>query len=273
MYELASAQNNVHFHLGEKVEDVQISEEGVLVTTNSGTFRGQIVVGCDGAHSVLSKRLTGAKPNLHHHVAAVRAYYRNVTEIEDKTYELHFLKGVLPGYFWIFPLKDNLANVGLGLLSSEISKRKINLRESLDTIIKSNPAIAARFKDAEILGKVEGFGLPLGSQKVSVSGARFMLCGDAASLIDPATGEGIGQAMISGRYAAWQAKRCFEANDFSAEFMKGYDKQLYDKLWKQHRRRYFIRRWLLSNDWLLNGLVNLISKSKFLKKLWLKYVG
>ena len=93
-----------------------------------------------------------------------------------------------------------------------------------------------------------------------------MLCGDAASLIDPATGEGIGQSMISGRYAGWQAIKCFEQNNFSASFMKQYNKQLYDKLWSTSRKSYLIQRYIFNKQWLFNGLSNLLVKNKRLKK-------
>ena len=99
-----------------------------------------------------------------------------------------------------------------------------------------------------------------------------MLAGDAASLIDPATGEGIGQSMISGRYAGWQAIKCFEANNFSADFMKQYDKQLYDKVWSTSRKSYLLQRHFLNRQWLFNGFTTLLNKSTFIKKLVLKHI-
>ena len=54
-----------------------------------------------------------------------------------------------------------------------------------------------------------------------------MLVGDAARLIDPLTGEGIGNAVFSGFVAADQAEKCLKANDFSAEFMKDYDVRIW----------------------------------------------
>jgi flavin-dependent dehydrogenase len=89
-----------------------------------------------------------------------------------------------------------------------------------------------------------------------------MLCGDAASLTDPATGEGVGHAILSGRYAAWQAIRCFEKNDFSAGFMKGYDKELYAKLWRHNRRRFLIRKTVITKSCLLNLAVTLGNNNK-----------
>ena len=78
-----------------------------------------------------------------------------------------------------------------------------------------------------------------------------MLVGDAAALIDPLTGEGIGNATISGIFAAEQVKKCLDTNDFSAAMMEHYDQAVYDKLWKElqisHRlQQVFQRRWLLS---------------------------
>jgi flavin-dependent dehydrogenase len=63
------------------------------------------------------------------------------------------------------------------------------------------------------------------------------LCGDAAALVDPSTGEGIGPAMSSGRFAARQLKACFAKNNFSAKFMKAYDRQIR----KKYARPYFIK--------------------------------
>lgn len=272
LYQLAAAEENIRFFLNCKAEEVVIDEEGVTVTASDHTFKGRLLIGCDGAHSVTVKKLTGVKPDPGHYSAAVRGYYKNVSGLTAGTYELHFLKDVLPGYFWIFPEKDNMANVGLGVLSSEISKRRLNMREMMEHIIAHEPSVKQRFGNAELIGRIEGYGLPLGSRKVTVSGHRFMLCGDAASLIDPATGEGIGQAMVSGRYAGWQALRCFKENDFSARFMMQYDKQLYAKLWSGHRKRYLLRVFLLGNPKRLNAIFNLISGNRFLERLLTKII-
>lgn len=273
LYQLSSNENNITWLLDHEITDVNIDSrlKHATVTAGNMVFTTKLIIGCDGAHSITNKKLTGTQPDLHHYCGAVRAYYTNVTGIPDKTYELHFIKNVLPGYFWIFPLKDNRVNVGLGISSHIISKNKINLRQTMLDIINNNPAIKARFENATISGKMEGYGLPLGSRKTVISGDHFMLCGDAASLIDPATGEGIGQSMISGRYAGWQAIRCFEKHNFSAAFMKQYDKQLNDKLRGEFRKSYFLQRHIFTKKWLFNSLANLFNKSKLVKKLALRY--
>jgi len=78
--------------------------------------------------------------------------------------------------------------------------------------------------------------------------------------------------MISGRYAGWQAIKCFQQNDFSAAYMKQYDRQLYKKLWSTSRRSHLIQRYIFNKEWLFNGLSNILDKSRFIKKLVLKRI-
>jgi geranylgeranyl reductase family protein len=254
---------NVKLFLNTAVKDVFVNDRGVEVDLDSTMkLEAQLLIGCDGEQGVTRKKLTQTQLDPKHHAAAVRAYFKNVKDIPKATFELHFLKDLIPGYFWIFPLPNNQANVGLGLLSKTVSDRKLNLRQEMTHVLETVPYLKERFESAEMISDIKGYGLPLGSRKVPISGNRFMLCGDAASLIDPLTGEGIGQAMVSGRYAGWQAKKCFEQNNYSASFMKQYDKTVYNKLWKEHRRSYLIRELLINNPRLFNLSVNLINSNK-----------
>lgn len=272
LFELAGKLPNLTIFEDTSVKEVKVHESGVTIeSVNGRIFDAKLVIGCDGANGIVSKKLTATQVDLNHHFAAVRAYYKNVSGIPPHTFELHFLKGFNPGYFWIFPLKNNMANVGIGLLSKQISRKNINLKKDMLQVIENHPNIRDRFAHAEICGDIKGFGLPLGSRKVQISGNRFMLSGDAASLIDPATGEGIGQAMVSGRYAGWQALKCFEQNDFSAAFMKDYDKAVYDKLWAGNRNRYFIQKILQHFPSSLNLVANLASRFRFIHKMMERY--
>ena len=68
-----------------------------------------------------------------HHCAGVRAYYSGIKGMHEKNYiELHFLKEVSPGYFWIFPLPEGKANIGLGILSKDVSEKKIDLKITIE---------------------------------------------------------------------------------------------------------------------------------------------
>ena len=93
-----------------------------------------------------------------------------------------------------------------------------------------------------------------------------MLVGDAASLIDPFTGEGIGNALYSGRYAANQAAAAIVANDFSKEAMYKYDLDVERGLGAELRLSHQLQK-LIMFPWLFNLLVNISNRNKQVKEL------
>ena len=92
-----------------------------------------------------------------------------------------------------------------------------------------------------------------------------MLTGDAANLIDPVTGEGIGHAALSGMFAAKQAVRSLKEKNYSASFMQQYDQELYNKIGKELAISSKIPRFL-KYPWLFNGVVNKALNSKTLQE-------
>lgn len=223
--------SNIHLFENCAVKKIDQQPYFVALETEQGIFKGQILVGADGAYSVASKHLGTIKTQRKHYSAGLRVYYEGVSFFNTTHFiELHFLQELLPGYLWIFPLPDNKANVGLGMLSSIVSKKKINLKETLQRLLSTDPSLKERFKNARPLENVKGYGLPLGSKKRVISGARILLTGDAASLIDPLTGEGIGNAIRSGRIAGDHIKNCFSKCDFSAAFNNAYDQEIYRRM-------------------------------------------
>ena len=227
-----------HVSLFEKTEitSAHHGSDVIHIETRTTTLNARFLVVADGAQSVLRKLLTGERPEKEHHSAGLRRYYENVTGFHESNHiELHFYRELLPGYFWIFPLPGNRANVGLGVLSSEVSKKQLNLRAILDDIVQHHPRVKDRFQNARPLEEIRGFGLPAGSKKRILSGDRFILAGDAACLIDPFTGEGIGNALRSGRLAAAHIESAFQVNRFDAGYNKKYDQAVYNSMWRELR--------------------------------------
>lgn len=254
LVEKAKACSNIEIVEGVDVQDFEALENGFLLKNKAGEilYQTTLLIAADGALSKFAKRFGNIRKENEHHVGAIRAYYTGLSNGNPHNFvELHYLKEFFPGYLWIFPLPNGAANVGAGMRTDKISEKRVNLKKELDRILHEHPRFKDRFKDAQLTGKVVGFPLPLGSKKRKISGKNFMLVGDAAALIDPLTGEGIGNATISGIFAAEQVKKCLDANDFSAAMMEHYDQAVYDKLWKElqisHRlQQVFQRRWLLS---------------------------
>jgi len=271
LVEMVQAHTDIDFFQETMPTEILQDEAGVTVCCEKQglTLKAPLIIGCDGAHSIVRKTFTGFKMDLHHYGGAVRAYYKNVKFLEPDKTEVYVLSKYLPGYFWVFPLPGNRANAGFGMLSKHISEKRLNLKKLFFEFIAHHPLLKEKFATSEMEGTLQGFGLPFGSQKVQVSGERFMLTGDAASLIDPATGDGIGNAMWSGQLAARQAQACFEHHRFDVEFMKAYEKQLYQKLWPELRKRALAQRVATRFPWMLDVGV-IACQNSLIKRLFHK---
>lgn len=239
----------------EKVVEIERENGFFKIKTTTQNLTVKLIIGADGTNGITAKKLANFSINRQHHCAAVRAYYSNV-KMETGVNEFYLLKNHLPGYFWIFPLANGRANVGFGMVSREIKQRKINLTKSLQTIIETTPILKEKFANAELEGKILGFGLPLGSRKTMLCGNGFMLCGDAGSLIDPLQGHGIDKAMWSGHLAAKQAVTCFEKQRFDMAFLKEYEKSIYGKFGWEFTRNYWVMRGLNR----FSGVMNLLAR-------------
>lgn len=253
--------------LGVAVKSTQITPNRAFLEMADGVhITADVVVDCSGVRSDLAKD-NGIEMDLNHYCAGLRQYYEGVTGLSDEGYiELHFIDDVLPGYFWIFPMINGRVNVGVGMLSASVSKHKVNLKETLNRIVTTHPSISKRFANAKPMESVKGWGLPLGSKKRQLHFNRLLFCGDAASIIDPFTGEGIGNAMISAKYAADVLKGAIEQNDFSERALKPYTDQVYHHLWPELSMSHQLQK-MVKYPWLFNFVANKGLKSNEFKIL------
>lgn len=240
---------------------VSIMHEGKNIT-----LAAPVIIGADGDKSIVRRTFMGSAVQPKAYAVGLRGYYEGVTGMHTENFiELHFLPEVLPGYLWIFPLPNGMANVGVGLLSEIVRDKKINLREQMLYAIKNNPQIAPRFANARLHDKIQGWGLPLAMERQPLSTERVILCGDAACLIDPFSGEGIGNALYSGMLAAMAIKDLLPEKDFSAGRLKtAYDDVVYKRLGDEFRISATLQR-LSKYPWLFNFVVNKAYKSPSLR--------
>lgn len=229
-----------------------------------------LLVGADGDHSIVLKTIGERKINKKDYGAGLRQYWKNVAGThKNNLLEVYYPKGKAMSYFWIFPLSNGICNVGYGMQSSAAAKGSYNLKEIFEHIINHDENIRHRFANATALEPVKGWGLPLASLKRKCSGNGWLLVGDAASMISPTTGEGIGTGMTTGIIAAKFIQRAVQQNKFTEEMFKHYDREVYRRM-KDDIRLYNMSLFISPKfmGWAMNNLLHF----KFFQKLFQKKV-
>lgn len=237
---------------------------GVCADGGESEFRGKLVLGCDGFNSIVARRAGLYAHDGRHSMVGLRCYYENVAGLTDQI-ELHFVDEVRPGYFWIFPVEDGYANVGIGMDHRDIKRRGVNLKRALQAAIDS-PAFRERFAGARPAGEPVGWNLPVGSKRRRIHGDGMLLLGDAAGLIDPFTGEGIGNALYSARFAVETAAEAKAVGDFSASFLQRYENGLWESLGSELKVSTKLHE-LSRRGWLMNWVIRKAARNADLSDL------
>jgi flavin-dependent dehydrogenase len=153
-----------------------------------GVLTAGVVVGADGAESVV-RRALGIVPNRPDRLAVAIRGYAPVPPGMDGVQAILTTEQRWPAYAWSFPLGDGRANVGYGELVSGGATRA-GLLAGLQRLL---PGVEA--------AELKAHRLPLSTGRPRQPDGRVLLAGDAASLINPLTGEGIFYAVLSGALA------------------------------------------------------------------------
>lgn len=142
---------------------------------------------------------------------AVRAYFRSPRADDDwMESRLELWDGsagrsdLLPGYGWIWSVGGGLVNVGLGSVSSTpaaASARGIDYRAVFKRWLAHVPA-SWGFTPENQVGRTASAALPMAFNRKPHYADGLMLLGDAGGMVSPFNGEGIAQALVSGRLAA-----------------------------------------------------------------------
>jgi geranylgeranyl reductase family protein len=256
--------------LATRIEKICRKENGWILEGKNATGNIEIetdfLIGADGDHSVVLKHLGQRTIDRNHYVGAVRQYWKGLEGLhQHNLLEVHFPPKLPLSYFWIFPLPNGKANVGYGMTSNYISKKNINVRKELENFIKSDPILADRFKNAEPEETVKGWGLPLSGSSRKVNGDGWLLVGDAAALVCPTSGEGIGMGMISGYVAAKFLQRAAQQNNFSEKMFTQYHREIHKRLKTEEK---FFRFFNFIPAWLFSFGINMVLSISFFK-YWL----
>ena len=161
--------------------------EGTTVRTDRGGFAAEAVIGADGVNGISARALGLARDPAYG--VALEADLRGVAGYRGRiVFELCVARG---GYGWIFPKGDRL-NVGVGGWAPEAGR----LRALLFRFCRD------RGLPADRLERIRGYRLPVGRSDARLARGRALVVGDAAGLVDPLSGDGIYEAVLSAHLAA-----------------------------------------------------------------------
>lgn len=166
-----------------------------------GWVRARQVIAADGMWSPVRKALGLHEPGYLGEWHAFRQYACKVDGPAAERLYVWFEPDLLPGYAWSFPLPHGRVNIGFGVLRSD--GRRTKEMAGLWTDLLARPHVrAALGPHAELEGRHTAWPIPARVNTAVLSTRRVMFVGDAAAATDVLTGEGIGQALLTGRLAA-----------------------------------------------------------------------
>ncbi|UCF07328.1 MAG: NAD(P)/FAD-dependent oxidoreductase, partial [Thermoplasmata archaeon] len=217
------------FIQGTTVKSIERKAGGMLINTDRGFFKADIVLGATGVFGPVARYVreqNGLPPKWRDSEMA----FCLVTELpigekevverygEDRRALIHFLEYIHGGYGWVFPKKDKV-NIGMGtfldVIKSYGPKKAFNRYIEL---LVGDGFLPENLPDYRPLGGMFPYKGPL----PSIVCDHVMLLGDAAGFVSPLSGEGIFFAMDSGRLAAETLRAAFKRGDLSKSALQSY---------------------------------------------------
>jgi geranylgeranyl reductase family protein len=234
----------------ETPDHVDVSVDGI------GTVQSRFVIAADGMWSPVRKATGAAIDGYRGEWHAFRQYAGNVTGPAAEHLIVWFDADLLPGYAWSFPLPGNRANVGFGVLRD--GTRKVGDMADLWRDLLARPHVQKALGEGFVLeGRHTAWPIPARIDSVSLTSGRMLFVGDAAAATDVMTGEGIGQALLTGRLAA---EAIASAPADSGAVITRYEHEVAHHLFADHRMSKLLGR-VLAHPRGARGAIRVVASS------------
>jgi geranylgeranyl reductase family protein len=201
---------------GWRFVDTEVEGSGRTVRLSRGdetkSLTASLLVGADGAGSRVRASL-GVKRNRDRHTGIGIRAYADVTAPDGESPDellLDWDEQLLPGYGWVFPLEDGRANIGAFMVVADRKKRGIKTVDLLDDYVWQ---LGARGYIVENISEARTYLLPNAAGMPQLTHRRAALIGDAASMINPWSGEGIFYGMAAGQVLATATANHLQGGD------------------------------------------------------------
>jgi geranylgeranyl reductase family protein len=236
-------------------------DDSVVVTANGPegprSVRARYVVAADGMWSPVRKCCGSSSARYLGEWHGVRQYVSGVSGPAGEQLFVWFEPDLLPGYAWSFPLPGGRANVGFGVLRTDETRGK--QISALWSDLLRRPHIAdALGPTAAPQDRHLAWPIPARIDDIELTAERVLFTGDAAAATDVMTGEGIGQALLTGRLAA---EAIIGAGATRPELARGlYEREVRHHLLADHRLSKALGS-VLATSWGARGAIRVVGVS------------
>jgi geranylgeranyl reductase family protein len=197
------------------------------------TYRAKMVIAADGATSAVARAFNSHPKNKKLMAVSIRGYIETDVDLGEAI-EIDFLKETLPGYAWLFPTGKRSANIGLGMRADFYDRQQYSLEELLE-IYRNKPQIISR-TGLHPITDIKSWQLPFFSFDLKRVFSGALLAGDAGHFINPITGDGIYEAIVTGKCAAQSSLKALEQGDFSEACLSSYNTLWFELLGERYKQ-------------------------------------
>jgi len=194
---LNTARQYCDVYEGLKVTGITFSSGGATLVGNAAGRESHInarfVIGADGAYSTVRKSAGFPKPRQFSLGVAIRGYARAGVGIQRNRLVLAYLREILPGYGWVFPVTDGTVNVGIGVTQRDLRHQSVDLRATLTTFVEY--LCDKGVLESPVIDDVRSHRLTHAFPLLNPYRKNVLVLGDAAGMMNSLSGEGIAYGM------------------------------------------------------------------------------